>query len=293
MNVFGRREKQEPAPQQPQRENQNLAKQEKGGELTTKHGNVFDGYSEEEFEQLIGTTGTEDKPESERRPPLYSFNLDMIDEAGNKVSRDVFYNNQTGEQFPEINCALIIMKETFINEERNKLTGEKTILCQSYDRRTGMTNEGDLADCLRCQSRKLKKGERKKECTPVMRFLCFDTDRKEIFVINFKRTSYIPSSNYLQRNFFGQYRNPKTGKRGDIPLYLLGTNITLKPETSTVGMTYYVPVFKCTGPLGKDLVMDLNIFCDNAKKMTADQIVQEAKGGADQAPAAGDDDIPF
>lgn len=265
---------------------------------------MFEGYSEEELGELQDVTGTTDKPESERRLPLYSFNLDMKDDQGNKISPDLFYDGQSGKQFSEINCALLFFKETRQWDERNRDTGKKTVMCRSYDRKVGQRlkyHEDGSAytqdiDCERCPKRQGKAGTRK-ECTLIMRFVGWDLDRQQFFLLNCLRTSYIPASRYLEQNFFGKFRS-KNGKRGDIPLYMFKTRVTLKEEEHpTLHSIYYSLKFENEGPNPKEVVLDLlpqaRVLQQNARQ---EEIVQDAPQNAsyaDDYAEGGDSDTPF
>lgn len=260
----------------------------------SKFGDVYSGYSTEEMAELSGTTGTEDLPPEQRRHSLYSWNLKIMTEDGKVTKEDLFYDGLTGEQFDHIHCAFIGFKRTNMKIYRDKETGQKTILCQSNDRIEGINPEtGEVRKCERCIDKNTKPGQ-KRNCTSIMRFMAWDLERQKPFLVNFKSTSYVPASNYLEKNFLGQLKM-KNGKRADIPVYMMGTHITLVPEQGEQSV-YYVPKFECTGPLDKAIVMDLLPAAQAFKQMNMKELVvdqQTAKASDKIVGEAADPDVPF
>jgi len=252
----------------------------------TKHGNIFEGYSDEEIEAMGGTTGTEDVPDEDRRPPLYVTNLETIDESGNRVVKNLFYDAQSGEQFDTINCSLLGFKKTRKKQIRDEATGEITVLCQSYDRKVGQLPNGDYKNCDKCQDKFSVKGKRK-ACSQIMRFVGWDFDREQFFVLNAKGSSFVPMSNFLEKNFLNQIKLPGTKKKGDIPLYMMNIQIMLKEEPADQGGFYYILQPKLIGTNPKETVMDLLPMAESIKSMTQQDVVQD---GGDTTT---DDDIPF
>ncbi len=273
-----------------------VAKMEEEEVSATRFGDIFDGYSEEDLADLENTTGTEDAPPEERRPPLYAWNLDMTDDFGNSVHKNVFYNCQNGEMYDEVECALLGFKKTRERSSVDESSGEKTVHCRSLDRNTGMDAvTGNLIECNSCRHIHGEKG-RRKDCVFVLRFVAWDLRKNEFFVINIKRSSYVPMNRYLERNFFGQYKNKKTGKRGDLPLFMLKTLLRLKEETGS-GNRYYVIDPKAVEPLPKETVLDLLPQAEAVKKMTQTDFEKKFEGdGKDKAKKTeivDDPDIPF
>jgi len=280
------KKKQKENPEENESPGTDLEKRDEAGP-PTKYGDLFEDFSEEEVADLEKTTGAEDKPESDRRPPLYVYNIDTIDETGQEIDPGRFYCAQSGEQFDEVNCALIGFREIRQHDSRDE-QGKQMIHCRSFDRKIGINQEsGESVRCEECPHYFGKRGQRK-DCTFHMRFLAWDFDRQQFFSFSAKRTGYVPTNSYLERTFFGQWK--KEGKRRDIPLYMLGTKITLKTEIGH-GSKYYIPVYECTGPNPKEIVMDLIGTAESFKKMTVQQFTEldkeEPKGQET------DDDVPF
>lgn len=270
-----------------------MTKVEEQPQQMSKFGNVFEGYSPEEMAELSGTTGAEDLPPEERRHSLYSWNLKIMTEEGKVTREDMFYDGLTGEQFDHVHCAFIGFKRTNMKVFRNKETGQKQILCCSSDRIEGFDPEtGVVRKCEKCPDKASKQGH-KRGCTSILRFMAWDLEHNKPFIVNFKSSSYVPASNYLEKNFLGQIK--KGNKRYDIPLYLMGTHITLQPEQGDESV-YYVPKFECTGPLPKATVLDLLPSAQafrqmNMKELTVDE--QRAKPQDKVVNEAGTDDVPF
>jgi hypothetical protein len=281
-------------------------------------------YSPEEMSELQGTTGLEDIPESERRPPLVSWNLNMKDEHGKSILPHLFYNGQTGDQFEVLNCALVFTKKTYEFSHYDKTTKKKTTYCRSWDRQTGtfmedvptdkpdIANKGgkinDIRRCENCPYRQGKKGERK-SCTIVYRNLAWDLDRQIFFIFNAQRSSFVPFNRHLEANFFGQWKMDN-GKRRDIPLFLLHSRFTLvqeenyfviKPEIAT-------DVYP-KGILPKVLVKDLAVTSSESAKIRRQDLEVDDKNAQYQSSDASepikgellnedgtpsnDDDTPF
>ena len=272
-----------------------MAKVEEKPQELSKFGNLYEGYTPEEMAELGGTTGAEDLPPEERRHSLYSWNLKIMTEDGKVTREDQFYDGLTGEQFESVHCAFIGFKRTNMKVFRNKETGQKQILCQSNDRIEGFDPEtGVVRSCEKCPDKASKQGQ-KRNCTSILRFMAWDLEHRKPFIVNFKSSSYVPASNYLDKNFLGQLKTPD-GKRRDIPLYMMGTKITLTPEQGDESV-YYVPKFECTGPLPKATVLDLLPSAQAFKQMNLRELAVDEQKAKPQdkvvGEAGGDQDIPF
>lgn len=270
------------------KESKEMVKKDETETSVTKHGDIFNEYSPEELAKLYGTTGTEDIPEEDRRPPLYIWNIDSIDESGQKIEKNLFYNTQSGEQFESITCSLLGMKKTRESSHRDEATGEKTVDCRSFDRRVGIDVNGDYRDCENCQDRFSKQGKRKK-CTFVMRFVAWDFERDQMFVINVKRSSYVPMNSFMEKNFLNQVPIQGSKKKGDVPFYMLQIKITLKPEMGKDRSLYYVIQPEIVGINKKETVMDLMPMAESVKKMTQKELMQDEPSGE----SVEDEDVPF
>lgn len=258
--------------------------------------NLTDNFTEEELMNLQEATGLEDIPEEKRRLPLVVWNLDMTDESGQSVTKDKFYNMRTSEIFDEINCALVGIKQTRLFEERNKETGIKTRRCSSFDMITGdfQTDKGIVTRrCDKCEYRFAKQGQRK-PCTIVQRLVSYDLDRGELFNFNAQRSSFVPISNYIEKNFFKKLTIGN--KKMDIPLYMIKTNITLKEEQ---GVTrYYVLNPKNIGIMSdKGLILSLKDVAKKIKDMSQsefeDETKQEKPNQENDTEENDSEDVPF
>ena len=231
---------------------------------------IFDGYTQEEIEELQGTTGLEET-EEDRRPPYYVFNQDMVDDQGNDISPNNFYNCQTGEQKETIRCALLGVKETRDYSYYDEATSAKIKVCRSFDMQVGQWMKGEeveLRECAKCPYRLGKPGT-KKACTIVRKFASYDLDSNEVFIFDAKRSSFVPMSNFLERNFYGKIK--KGSKRLDIPLYMLETTLALKSEPGK-GKRYYVLNPKITGQIKqKEKVLHFKSLADQVKKYGKDE----------------------
>lgn len=288
-----------------------LAKMENGGPVA-KYEGMFEGYSEEEIAELMDTPGTDEIPPEERRPPLIAWNLDMRDDQGNDVKPNMFYNCQSGDQVESMTIALLSIKRgreySYFDEAQRK----KILVCRSFDMNTGQRfddhsdedgewKSGDLFNCETCRYKMGKQGERKK-CTITMRFPSYDLERNELIVFNVMRSSFIPMSRYLERNFFGQIKIGNTRK--DIPLYMLATRLALREDQGR-GKRYYVLDPVCDGPIAsKETVLALKKMAEQIRKMKSDAFADEPPQDAqyvnqsadydgEEPPPVGDDDIPF
>jgi hypothetical protein len=287
-------------------------KEEPGTDLETVQpssiDNPMEDFSPEEMQELSDNTGLEDYPEEKRRIPLIAWNLEFKDDKGHNLRPDMFTNCQTNEQMELINAALIYMKQSFSRVYRDPNTNVKTLMCSSYDLKTGEPTPTDQdpnpqpISCDTCKYRRGKKGE-KKACTTVDRVLAWDLDRKFSFIFNAIHSSFVPFDNYLTRNFFSKLIHPKNPhKRMDIPLYAMHTQMTLKDEESPQGKTYYVPTFESLGVLPKEVVMDLVPVAKAAKNISRKEFVVEApdkntvgkKGEVLEGEVMGEpEDVPF
>ena len=283
------------------------ADQDQDTDLTTTSGamDIFEGFSDEEIADLQETTGLEET-ERNRRPPYYVFNQDMVDDQGNDVKPDNFYNCQTGEQKTSIRCALLGLKETRDFSYYNKDTGMKIRVCRSFDMQIGQwtqKEEIELRECAKCPHRLAKPGV-KKACTIVRKIAAYDLDEDEVFVFDSKRSSFVPMGNYFERNFFGKIK--RGSKRFDIPLYMMETTLTLKSEMGKLNKRYYVLDPKITGKVGqKEKILHLKSLADQVKRYGKDEyddIQSKPPASSDEldtdyTPEAGakddDDDIPF
>ena len=264
-----------------------------------KYSEMLADYSPEELEQMGEVTGTEDIPEEDRRPPLYVWNLETVDESGNEITKDKFYNTQTGEQFDEVVCSFLGLKRTRECSYQDEETGQKVITCRSLDRKIGIDENGNMKNCENCPERFGKPGKRK-NCTIVMRFIGWDFERNEFFVLNCKRTSYVPMNSFLEKNFLNQLKLPGQMKRRDIPLYMIKCRLTLKREAKKGQNIYYVIQPEVVEPNDKDTVMGLMKMASEVKKMTTKELVQDegeairsGGGGVEGEVLDDDDDVPF
>lgn len=267
--------------------------------------NIFEGFSEEEIADLQETTGLEET-EGDRRPPYYVFNQDMVDDQGNDVKPDNFYNCQTGEQKTSIRCALLGLKKTRDFSYYDKETGMKIRVCRSFDMQVGQwmkDKEVELRECAKCPHRLSKPGV-KKACTIVMKIAAYDLDENEVFVFDAKRSSFVPMSNYFERNFFGKIKI--RNKRLDIPLFMKETTLTLKSEQGKQNKRYYLLDPKMTGKIEqKEMVLHLKSLATQVKRYGKDEyddIQSKPKNKPDDEPdddyvpgtsTEDDDEIPF
>jgi len=263
--------------------------------IEAKH-NLMEVFTPEELEKY-SVTGTEDIPPEERRPPLYVWNLDTIDENNTRITREMFYNTQTGETFDEIICTFISIKRTreyTITDEG----GTKSVVCRSVDRKVGININGEIKSCENCQYRIGKKQGERKDCTIVSRCLMWDNERNDFFVMNFKRSSYVPFNSFIEKNFLNQI---KVGpRRRDIPLFVLKVKITLEPKDGPT--IYYVPKFEVLEVNEKLLIEDLKIVAENFAKSSVATIIQEEesvlkdkglKVKEDENPFESEEEVPF
>jgi len=281
-----------------------------GNEMVKQDSNtmIFGGneYSVDEMAEIFGNTGLDDIPPEKRRMPLIAWNLDFRDDMGNDVRPDKFYNCQTGDMTDEMEVALIFIKQTLARVYRDKESGTKTLLCASFDCKHGEPTPTEQypnpapVDCEGCIHRKSKKGTAK-ACTIIDRVVVFDLKKNEFVLMNIARTSFVPFNNYLERNFFGKIKDPRTGKRSDLPIYMMRTKITLKEEEGNIGR-YYVLQLENLGVLPKTIVMDLLPMVQSTKNLRRQEIMVETtdnkpKEGAKQEVINGevvdDSDVPF
>jgi hypothetical protein len=241
--------------------------------------NDFSDFSIDELENLQEATGLEEIPEEKRRLPLIIWNQDRTTETGLDLTKDLFYNMRSEEVYDEINCALVSIKPTRLYEKRNAEDGGKTKfrVCSSFDMKVGnfVTPKGIiLRRCDKCEYKFSSGQNKRKPCTIVQRFVAYDLDRNELFTFNAQRSSFVPLSNYIEKNFFGKL---KIGdKRVDIPLYMINTKLTLKEE---MGVTrYYVLKPESNGIIkNKILILNLKDIAKRIKDMSQQEFEEETK----------------
>lgn len=267
--MFGKKEKkQEEQKQEVKQEEKMLTQADKIKQTTdiiTSSENILDGYTQEEINQIIETTGTENMVGS-RRIPMIVWNLDMRDEDGKDIRPDMFYNCMSHETYKKMHLALLMAdsrcREKSIYDEK---TRQKTIICRTTDGQVGIEYPtGNMRDCENCQDKIAKKGERK-SCTPVINIIAYDLERNQPVVIRAMRSNYVPFSNYIERYHFKQLNI--NGKRVDLPLYMLWMELTLKEESGR-GKRYYVANPKCMGRIEeKSTVLALKNMAERLKQM--------------------------
>jgi len=273
-----------------------LATTEKGEDIAIGFDDLFDGFSEEEIDELQDQTGLEET-EDNRRPPYIGWNQEMTEEDGTEIEKKQFYNFQTGATSEEIKCALLYVKKIrdYSYWDKNKM--ETVRVCRSFDMVTGQWMEGEEVvkrSCENCPHKFSKSGE-KKDCTTVMKFAAWDLTDEELFIFDAKRTSFIPMGNFLERNF---YKKIKRGnKRYDVPLYMLKTILKLKSEMSGSNR-YYTLSPKVEGRImNKEQVLFFKGLAEEVSKFRKEQYeagekkVDEVQNS--QETVQDDDDVPF
>jgi hypothetical protein len=246
---------------------------------------IYSGMSEEEIESILAVTGTESMPEGDRRIPLICWNLEKDKTSGEILEKSKFYNTRSSEQFDEIICSLLYFSRMRDFSETDKSTGVKTVVCRSYDRVYGTRMTGaDIEKkflCETCPYRKSSRMGERKQCVEVMTVAAFDLERKEIFVFRAKRSSHVPFTNYLEKNFFGKVTIKN--KKMDLPLYMAVTRMTLQDAEGSNNSVYYEPKFQMVKLHNdKDMILELRDMSERVRSMDLGTIADSSEHKEDE-----------
>lgn len=246
--------------------------------------NIYAEMSDEEIALIQGTTGTEDLPENERRIPLIVWNLEKDKQSGNILQKGQFYNVRTGEQMDQIVCSLLGFSRIRDFTQIEKSTGTKTTVCRSTNLEFGTRLSGDDPGkefpCEGCPYRRSERIGERKMCVEVFTIAAFDLEKREIFVFRATRSSHVPFTNYLERNFFNKVEIK--GKKRDLPLYMGVTRITLAADEGANNSVFYAPVFEMVKIHdSKTVIMELYEMANRVRKMKIADIADTAETHSD------------
>lgn len=171
------------------------------------------------------------------------FNFKGKDQkTGRAIPIDTFFDTVDETTKDVIVATLLSLHKTNAWTEYVEAEGITKTRCKSFDRVTGIMEDGTQRSCKGCPDAEWRQvgGKRKRNCGPVYNVVGIDEEEQKAFLIRFKRTSLDAFKQYLNRYYLG--KRVVGGKRLNYPLFAFRTNITLKLSEDG---KYSLPVLRC------------------------------------------------
>jgi hypothetical protein len=202
-------------------------------------GSVLDGLD-------IQDDGLSEIGQEDIKLPTKVWNFKGLDQEGNPIPANVFYDTVTEQLARTLDLILIKLHKT--NEWREYVQGEgrSRIRCRSFDQVTGTMEDGTVRPCEGCPDAKWLdvigddgKSRRNRKCGPVYNIFGAELATRQPCVLRFKKTSLPAIQSYLNKHHIG--RRIIKGARSNWPLYVYVCRATLKMSDDK---KYAVPVLE-------------------------------------------------
>jgi len=189
--------------------------------------------------------------------PTKVFNFKGVDNAGDPIPANVFYDTVTEQVTRVLRLVLLKLHKTNEWREYNEAAGKSEIKCRSRDRVTGQMENGTQRPCEGCPDAKWEtttdkegKAKRSRRCSEVWNFVTADIETQQPTILRFRKTSLPVIQSYLNKHHLGQRKQGSS--RGNWHLYAFVCEVTLKMVTGK--SAYAVPVINKLGNTPRDLV---------------------------------------
>jgi len=249
-----------------------------------------------DFFDGVDVTGLEDFGGEDIVLAAKIFNMGGLDPDGRAYARDTFYDTITTSTQDTIRAVLLVDKKSHRWDEYNNAEERTDVLCQSDDRVRGTMYDGTERSCAGCPDYQWRRGDDGKpvrRCGPVHTVVGIELDTETPFLIRFKKTGLKPWRAYTMAHHKGKYKSPKTGKRGDVPLFAYECELSLVMHK---GGKYALPVLQKGATLAREQMVDAHdsakAYLEIINKVVAVADAQDARHAApDKDPALGSDDF--
>lgn len=249
-----------------------------------------------DFFDGVETTGLEDVGGEDIIIAAKIFNMGGLDADGNAYPRNVFFDTLTTEVQDSIRAVLLVDSKSHRWDEYDNAEERTVVLCQSDDRVTGiMQTDGTERRCAGCPDFQWMRGEDGKpmrRCGEVHTVVGVELETETPFIVRFKKTGLKAWRSYLMAHHKGKYKSPKTGKRGDVPLFVYEIEITAAMHKSG---KYALPVLGRGDRLSADAMRDAHdsavAYKEIIGKVVAVADAQDARTAPEKDPALSADDF--
>jgi len=215
----------------------------------------------------LGPAATEDM-----RIAVRTFNLSRLDNNGEPIPKNAFFDTVTEESTKKVRCVLLGLKKTHQWAVYDETDKRNRTICRSADRKVGLAQvseygltEGAERPCDKCPNAKWETGDdgkRKRDCSTVYNLIAIDLDTGLPFVIRFKKTSERAIKTHLQKHHIG--RRVVGGKVSNYPLFVFEASITLKMDE---GGNYAIPIIERGDVLPKAQIQQMAEYARPAMEM--------------------------
>lgn len=221
------------------------------------------------------------------------FNFKGTDENDDPIPPNAFYDTVTEQTKKELDLVLLTLHKTNEWREYDEGEGRSHIRCRSFDRVTGVMEDGTERQCQGCPDAKWRttdSGKRTRRCGPVYNVFAIERDSRQPCVVRFKRTSLPVIQGYLNKHHIG--RRVQAGRRSNYPLFVFRCTATLRMSDDK---KYAIPVLERGEVLPKE---EIQLAADSAKYVREGLLPELAKiadadsDDAGTAPAGNSDFNP-
>jgi hypothetical protein len=165
--------------------------------------------------------------------PTKVWNFKGLDQEGNPIAANVFYDTVTEQLARSLDLILIKLHKTREWREYVQGEGRSRVRCRSFDQVKGTMEDGTERPCEGCPDARWTdvigddgKPRRNRKCSPVYNIFAAELATRQPCVLRFKKTSLPAIQSYLNKHHIG--RRIVKGARTNWPLYVYVCRATLK-----------------------------------------------------------------
>ncbi len=218
----------------------------------------------------LGVDGLEETDASDRKVAALVFNFAGVDNAGDPIPKNRFFDTVSEEVKPRVRLALLTVHKSNAWTEFSDAQGT-VVRCRSWDRIHGETEAGEVRPCKGCPDKQWQRdrntGKRTRRCADVANVVGIDLDDAQPKVLRFKKTSSKPWKAYLNKHFLG--KRIVNGTRANLPLFAVETEVSLEMVKGNSG-SYATPVFERARTFSRDEILYFAEQCKAAREWMDD-----------------------
>jgi hypothetical protein len=237
------------APEAPQQSTAALAPQPAAA-LSTEHAQLAAVLNDTPIEDDgLSEIGAEDI-----KLPVKVFNFKGVDQAGDPIPPNVFYDTVTETTAKTLDVMLLNLHKTNEWTEFSNEKDRNEVRCRSFDQVTGEMADGTKRPCKGCPDAKWTTvkaddgtDKRSRRCGPVYNMFAAELPTRQPCVFRFKRTALPVVQTYLNRHHIG--RRTLGNRRVNWPLFVFKCRVALKMSDNK---KYALPVLDNMGDLSPE-----------------------------------------
>jgi len=213
----------------------------------------------------ISDDGLSEIGQEDIKLPTKVWNFKGLDQEGNPIAANVFYDTVTEQLARSLDLILIKLHKTREWREYVQGEGRSRVRCRSFDQVKGTMEDGTERPCEGCPDARWMdvigddgKPRRAAKCGPVYNIFAVELATRQPCVLRFKKTSLKEIQSYLNKHHIN--KRTVNGKLvgGHQPLYFYACRATLKMSDDK---KYALPVLEKRETLSRADIAQASATC--------------------------------